>query len=183
MLNSVEHEILNAHKYKNIKKFGFFKAQLSLECYFSRSYMLKCQQSLRQFPDSWKEANVIAVHKKDSCSLPSNYRPISLLCYLGKLMERCMHKHIYNYLKQNHVISPYQSGFQSGDSTINQLVYLNNKFLQALDEGKEVRVVFCDVSKAFDRVWHKGLLFKLKSVGFSNQLLEWFSSYLRNRRQ
>ena len=44
VLNSVEHEILNAHKYKNIKKFGLFKAQLSLECYFSRSYMLKCQQ-------------------------------------------------------------------------------------------------------------------------------------------
>ena len=46
VLNSVEHEILNAHKYTNIKKFGFFKAQLSLECYFSRSYMLKCQQLL-----------------------------------------------------------------------------------------------------------------------------------------
>ena len=46
VLNSIEHEILNAHKYKNIKKFGHFKAQLSLECYFSRSYMLKCQQLL-----------------------------------------------------------------------------------------------------------------------------------------
>ena len=46
VLNSVEHEILKAHKYKNIKKFGIFKAQLSLECYFSRSYMLKCQQLL-----------------------------------------------------------------------------------------------------------------------------------------
>ena len=46
VLNSVEHEISNAHKYKNIKKFGLFKAQLSLECYFSRSYMLKCQQLL-----------------------------------------------------------------------------------------------------------------------------------------
>ena len=94
-----------------------------------------------------------------------------------------MHKHISNCLKQNHVISPHQSGFQSGDSTINQLVYLNNKFLQALDEGKEIRVVFCDVSKAFNRVWHKGLLFKLKSAGCSSQLLEWFSSYLSNRRQ
>ena len=147
------------------------------------SFLFNLSLSLRQFPDSWKEANVIAVHKKDSLSQPSNYRPISLLCYLGKLMERCMHKHIYNYLKQNHVISPYQSGFQSGDSTINQLVYLNNKFLQALDEAKEIRVVFCDVSKAFDRVWHKGLLFKLKSAGCSSQLLEWFSSYLSNRRQ
>ena len=91
------------------------------------SFLFNLSLSLRQFPDTWKEANVIAVHKNDSLSQPCNYRPISLLCYLGKLMERCMHKHIHNYLKQNHVISPYQSGFQSGDSTINQLVYLNNK--------------------------------------------------------
>ncbi|MES9994356.1 MAG: reverse transcriptase family protein, partial [Candidatus Thiodiazotropha sp.] len=147
------------------------------------SYLFNLSLSLRQYPDSWKDANVTAIHKKDSRSQPSNYRPISLLCYLGKLMERCMHKHIFNYFKHNRIISPYQSGFQSGDSTINQLVYLYNKFLQALDEGKEIRVVFCDVSKAFDKVWHKGLLFKLKSIGFSNQLLEWFSSYLSNRRQ
>ncbi|MCG7868088.1 MAG: reverse transcriptase family protein [Candidatus Thiodiazotropha taylori] len=138
---------------------------------------------LQQFPDPWKDANVTPVYKKDSPTNPSNYRPISLLSCLGKLMERCIHKHISNYLKQNNIITPFQSGFQSGDSTINQLVYLNDTFLNALDKGKEVRIVFCDVSKAFDRVWHKGLLFKLKSVGFSGDILEWFSSYLSNRRQ
>ena len=94
------------------------------------SFLFNLSLNSLQFPDSWKEANVIAVHKR-TVALPSNYRPISLLCYLGKPMGRCMHKHIYNYLKQNHVISPYQSGFQSGDSTKNQLVYLNNKFLQS----------------------------------------------------
>ncbi|MEW8546207.1 MAG: reverse transcriptase family protein, partial [Candidatus Thiodiazotropha sp.] len=138
---------------------------------------------LKQFPYLWKDANVIPVHKKDSLTKPCNYRPISLLSYLGKLMERCIHKHISNYLKQNNVITTFQSGFQSGDSTVNQLVYLNNTFLNALDKGKEIRIVFCDVSKAFDRVWHQGLLFKLKSVGFSGDILEWFSSYLSNRRQ
>ena len=60
----------------------------------------------------------------------------SLLSYLGKIMKRCLHKHLFNYLKLNNIISPYQSGFQSGDSTINQLVYLYNKFLKAL-EGKK----------------------------------------------
>ena len=94
-----------------------------------------------------------------------------------------MHKHIYNYLNQKHVISPYQLGLESGDSTIDQLVYQSNKFLQALDEVKEIRVVFCDVNKAFDIVWHKSLLFKQNSVAFSTQLLESFSSYLSNRRQ
>ena len=98
-------------------------------------------------------------------------------------MERCVHKHLNEYLMINSIITPNQSGFQSGDSTVNQLLYLNNTFHKALDDGKEVRVLFCDISKAFDRVWHKGLLFKLKSIGISNELLKWFSDYLSNRRQ
>ena len=64
-----------------------------------------------------------------------------------------------------------------------QLTGLYNTFCQALDEGKEVRAVFCDVSKAFDRVWHKGLLYKLSSVGITGPLLQWFTDYLDNRKQ
>ena len=138
---------------------------------------------LKTVPDPWKESNVIPVHKKDNTSDPNNYRPISLLSNVGKLMERCVHKHLNEYLMINNIITPNQSGFQSGGSTVNQLLYLNNTFLKALDDGKEVRVLFCDISKAFDRVWHKGLLFKLKSIGISNELLQWFSDYLSNRRQ
>ena len=70
-----------------------------------------------------------------------------------------------------------------GDSTTNQLVEIYNTFCKALDEGKEVRTIFCDISKAFDRVWHKGLLFKLQNVGISGCLLQWFSSYLSGRKQ
>ena len=69
------------------------------------------------------------------------------------------------------------------DSTVNQLTDLYNTFCQALDEGKEVRAVFCDISKAFDRVWHKGLLYKHSSVGISGPLLQWFTDYLDNRKQ
>ena len=73
------------------------------------------------------------------------------------------------------------SEFIPGDPTTNQLTFLYNTFCQA--SGKEVRVVFCDVSKAFDRVWHKGLLCKLRAAGISGSLLSWFSSYLSERRQ
>ena len=59
----------------------------------------------------------------------------------------------------------------NGDSAVNQLLYITNEFGRALDEGKEVRVVFCDISKAFDRVWHKGLLHKLESIGIRGSLL------------
>ena len=92
-------------------------------------------------------------------------------------MERCVHKHVTKYLIQHSVITPYQSGFRTGDSTINQLLYINNEFAKALDEGKEIRVVFLDISKAFDKVWHKGLIFKLRSIGISANLLEWFTDY------
>ena len=61
-----------------------------------------------------------------------------------------------------------------GDSTVNQLVDVYNTFCKALDEGKEVRAIFCDISKAFDRVWHAGLLFKLSLAGIKGQLLDWF---------
>ena len=77
----------------------------------------------------------------------------------------------------------FQSGFIPGDSTTDQLLHIYHTFCEAVDNGKEVRVVFCDVSKAFDRVWHKSLLYKLAAMGISDYLLRWFTSYLLGRRQ
>ena len=81
-----------------------------------------------------------------------------------------MHKYFFNFFRDNNVITAFQSGFVPGDSTVNQLIDTYNTFCKALDEGKEVRAILCDISKAFDRVWHKGLLFKLKSAGVSGPL-------------
>ncbi len=66
---------------------------------------------------------------------------------------------------------------------MNQLTFLYNTFCRALDDGKEVRVVFCDISKAFDRVWHIGLLLKLQAAGVTNKVHDWLKSYLSNRKQ
>ena len=76
-----------------------------------------------------------------------------------------------------------QSGFIPGDSTVNQLIFIYNTLCRALDDGLEVRAVFFDISKAFDKVWHKGLLVKLQKAGVSGPLLLWFKDYLSNRRQ
>ena len=94
-----------------------------------------------------------------------------------------MFKYLFNHIRDNNLLSSLQSGFILGDSTINQLTFLYNTFCQALDSGKEVRAVFCDISKAFDRVWHAGLLLKLKSAGVAGSVLNWFKSYLFDRRQ
>lgn len=135
------------------------------------------------FPSCFKIANVIPVFKKGDSSDVSNYRPISLLSVLGKVMERCIYKHLNNFLVDNNVITAYQSGFRQGDSAVYQLLDFTQDVFKALDEGKEIRVVFCDISKAFDRVWHNGLLKKLESIGIKGNLLIWFKSYLTNRKQ
>ena len=72
-----------------------------------------------------------------------------------------MHKYLFSFFRDNNVITAFQSGFVLGGSTVNQLKYIYNAFCIALDEGKEVRAIFCDISKAFDRVWHKDLLLNL----------------------
>ena len=77
----------------------------------------------------------------------------------------------------------YQSGFRPRDSTVSQLLEIYNIIIENLDKGKDVRFIFCDVSIAFDKVWHNGLLFKLKKYGICGSLLNWFSSYLSDRKQ
>ena len=98
-------------------------------------------------------------------------------------MERCVHKHLYNYVTSHQLLTPLQSGFVQGDSTTYQLLHTYHTFCEAVAKGKEVRAVFCDIRKAFDRVWHKGLLHKMSGIGCSDNVLKWFASYLSGRRQ
>ena len=139
--------------------------------------------SIGKVPDAFKESHVCPVPKGGNPADVANNRPISLLSNLDKTQERLVFKHLYNHFHDNNIITPFQSGFMPGDSTVNQLTYLYNTFCHALDSGKEVRVVFCDITKAFDRVWHAGLIHKLRAAGISGQLLKWFTSYLENRKQ
>ena len=85
-------------------------------------------------------------------------------------MELIVFKHVFDYFKQNFLISLHQSGFQPGDSITNQLVHIYHMLCSALDSKKDVRIVFGDISKAFDRVRHDGLIFKLKAMGIDGQI-------------
>ena len=137
----------------------------------------------KKFPLAWKSANVVPLYKKDSKSSISNYRPISLLSTVSKIFEKVVFKYIYNHFCKNFILSNSQHGFLPGKSTCTQLLEVFQCFCNAVDRGKEVRVIFLDISKAFDKVWHKGLIFKLKQAGISGNLLEWLKDYLSNRRQ
>jgi len=137
----------------------------------------------QKFPTKWKFSNVVPVHKKSSRNEKANYRPISLLCNISKAMERLVHNKMYDYLTSNSLLTPLNSGFKKHDSATNQLIALHNNICKSLEQKHDVRVVFLDLSKAFDRVWHKGLIFKLKQLGITGPLLNWLQNYLSGRHQ
>jgi len=136
-----------------------------------------------EMPLTWKKANVIPLFKKGEKDTLSNYRPISILSVVSKVFEKVIFKNVYNYLHAHNFLTTHQSGFRPKDSTVNQLAYLYHTFSKALDDKLDVRIVFCDVSKAFDRVWHQGLIHKLNTIGVTGPLLSWFKSYLKDRQQ
>ena len=149
----------------------------------SLTRLINLSLQLALVPKSWKEANVIPLYKKGKKSDINNYRPVSLLPCLSKILEKIVFKHLFNYLRDQNLLTPHQSGFRPGDSTLNQLSYLYHVFACALDCKKSVQIVFCDISKAFDRCWHDGIIFKLKSFGIGGNLLTWFQNYLNERYQ
>ena len=132
------------------------------------------------YPDKWKRANIVPIHKKDNKNILKNYRPISLLPVCGKIYNS-----LYSYLESNNILSKSQSGFRKGDSCISQLLAITHEIYSNFDACPSLvtRGVFLDISKAFDRVWHEGLLYKLKSYGISGPLLILIKSFLANRFQ
>ena len=107
-------------------------------------------------------ANVVHVHKNSNKQILKNYRPASLLTICGKTFNRLVYNSLFEYFIENDLISPNQSGFKPGDSCTNQLISITHEINQSFDDGFQVRGVFLDVSKAFDKVWHNDLIYKLK---------------------
>ena len=138
------------------------------------------------FPAMWKKANVIPVYKnKGDKSALKNYRPVSLLPIFGKLFEKCLFDTIYSFFEDNNLFASCQSGFRKGDSCISQLLSITHDILTGFDStpSLDTRGVFLDISKAFDRVWHEGLIFKLKVYGISGSLLILLRNFLSGRSQ
>ena len=121
------------------------------------------------FPSQWRMANVVPAYKRDDKQNVKNYRPVSLLPIFGKDFERLIYSEMYSFFIENDLISANQSGFKQSDSCINQLLSITHEIYQSLDQGYEVRGVFLDISKEFDKVWHKGLLFLRILENFLNE--------------
>ena len=136
-----------------------------------------------KFPSEWRKANVVPIHKKGGKQLLKNYRPISLLPITGKILERLLYDTMFEFFTKNNLISDNQSGFKPGDSCVNQLLSITHEIYQSFDDNLEVRAVFLDISKAFDKVWHKGLIYKLKQNDISGNILNTIIDFVSFRKQ
>ena len=135
------------------------------------------------FPDQWKLANVIPACKKESKNIVNNYQPISLLPIFAKVFERLLFNSLFFHFYENKLFAECQSDFLPGDSCVSQLLSIVHEIQSSFDSSLEVRAVFLDISKAFDKVWHPGLLFKLKSCGIEGNLLKLLENYLHSWKQ
>ena len=135
------------------------------------------------FPSDWKKGNMVTVNKKNDKQCLNNCRPISLLPICSNIFERLIFNEMFGFFIENDLISEHQSGFKSGHSCINQLLSITHEIYQSFDEGFNVCSIFFHISKAFDKVWHDGLIFKMKQNDIFDNLLNLLSNLLRKRNQ
>ena len=144
-----------------------------------------CNHSISNsiFPSKWKEAKVAPLHKNGPREEVNNYRPISILPVLSKVLEKHVHESLSDYLHQHKLLHKTQFGFRAQHSCETALVNMIDLWLNAIDNGQMIGVVLVDFKKAFDLVDHQILINKLEMYGIKDQALSWFKTYLTNRKQ
>lgn len=136
-----------------------------------------------KFPDALKIVKVIPIHKSGSTLDVNNFRPISLLSIFDKIIEKLMHKRLYKFLESSNILFDNQFGFRKQNSTAHALIQITEQIKTTIENGKFGCGIFIDLRKAFDTVNHAILLRKLEHYGVRGVSLQWFQSYLSNRKQ
>ncbi|KAJ1178195.1 hypothetical protein NDU88_003442 [Pleurodeles waltl] len=137
------------------------------------------------FPESWKHTEVNTLLKKPTAD-PSdlkNFCPISLLPFPTKVIEKTVNKQLTNFLEDNNLLDPSQSGFRANQSTETALISVTDDIRTLMDNGETVALILLDLSAAFDTVCHRTLISRLRSTGIQGQALDWITSFLSNRSQ
>ena len=135
-------------------------------------------------PSQFKIAKVSPVFKKGgNLESLNDYRSINLLSIFSKILEKLVSIQLKDYLFQNDIIHPYQFGFQEENSTIHPMIHMLNKISNAMNKNEYTIGIFCDLTKAFDTVPVDLMLTKLYKIGIRGSILDWFKSYLSDRKQ
>ncbi|KAH9590904.1 hypothetical protein MS3_00003399 [Schistosoma haematobium] len=134
-------------------------------------------------PMDWKDAVVIPIHKTGPRQVPSNYRSVSLTSVVIKILERIIKRTITAFMETNNLFNMAQHGFRKGISCTTNLLIAREFWINALDNGNSVDVVYIDFSKAFDKVPTNRLLLKLENIGIAGPLLKCIKDFLVGRRQ
>ena len=145
--------------------------------------MFNLNVATRSFANVWKLSKVTPLHKTGCTNTASNFRPISIIPTVGKILERIVHCQTVSYLESSNILSEAQSGFRAGRSMGTCLIDFLNNIYQGVDRGCVCGVVSLDLAKAFDTVDHNILLSKLQALGFRYSAKSWFESYLSDRIQ
>ena len=135
------------------------------------------------FPTNLKLSRIVPVYKSGDPKICDNYRPIALVNTLSKILEKIVSLKLTNHLQINELLYKHQYGFQRGLSTEHNLMHVVNYISQSLNNGNYCIGIFLDLKKAFDVCSHEILLKKLKKFGIDGSALDWFASYLSNRKQ
>lgn len=135
------------------------------------------------FPTAFKTAKVVPVYKSSDKSCLNNYRPISLLSGLSKVLEKCVKEQLHTFLETNNLISDRQFGFRKGRNAADALYLLNKEVTGLINANKKCLILYIDLAKAFDSIDRELLFTKLECLGLRGNSLKWFKSYLNNRRQ
>ena len=147
------------------------------------TYIINLSLKTCAVPEMWKKAKVSPIFKAGNASDPENFRPISILPVLSKILERTVHAQLMSYLESNKLLSEFQFGFRPNRSTEIASALFIDDIRREVDSGKLVGSVFLDLSRAFDTISHSQLLTKLPSYGIRDAELEWFTDYLFLRTQ
>ena len=151
-------------------------AKLKLLQYINRTW------NEGQLPAAWRTAKVTPVLKKGKpAGKPQSYRPISLTSCLGKVTERMINTRLYHWLEKNKILNDTQAGFRKGSRTEDQLFRFVQSTMDGFQQGKHTAAVFIDLQQAYDRVWRKGLLIKMRNMGIHGKMLQWIHAFLTNR--
>ena len=175
---------MDSNKSPGISNFDarFLKLVAPVIC---KSLAYICNLSLHTscFPNDWKLAKINPIHKDGDKYDVNNYRPISVLPVLSKIIERAVHDQLYHFLTKNGVLNPCQSGFRRNHSTATTLIDVSDYILNNMNKGLITGALFLDLKKAFDTVDYDILLQKLYNYGVTGNTLNWFKSYLSDRMQ